>query len=137
MTDETPGVKRIHELYCRLSGRPQKLMMQHIFAWQQFKVDFTEEDLTLVINLLKAKIKAGQKWDSCLSFTNLIHRTDTFSELLAEAKSLARVPKTTPRDRILAQTGHEAPAKESVRTAAQILAASEALAEMRKFRESL
>lgn len=138
MIDESVSVQPLHSAYCRLTGRPLTMLMRHIFAWKSFQAHgWNEDDLRLVVNLLKTKIAAKQKWTSCLDFHNVIENESNFSEALAEAKSMARAPKPTPRDRILRQTGHAVPQKETVRTAAQILAAMKAVEEMRRFKESL
>lgn len=139
MTDETLSVSPLHQAYCRLTGRPLTMLMKHIFAWQAFKAHgFTEEDLRLVVNLLKGKIAAKQKWTSCLDFHNLVENESNFSEALAEARSLSRAPKPTPFNRVLHQTGQSAkPAKETVRSAAEIIAANAAFQRFKNFGDSL
>ncbi len=138
MTDETTSVKPLHQAYCRLTGLDLTMLMRHVFAWRAFQEHgWGEAELKLVIPMVKADIKARKTWDKALDFRNFIERDDEFAEHLARAKSQARAPKSTPRDRILAQTGHAVTQKETVRTAAQIMAEMKALEDWRKMKESL
>ncbi len=139
MTDETLSVSPLHQAYCRLTGLDLTMLMRHVFAWRAFQEHgWGEAELKLVIPMVKADIKARKTWDKALDFRNFIERDDEFAEHLARAKSQARTPKPVPMGRVLHQTGHSAkPKPDSVRSAAEIIAANLALAKFREFKDSL
>ena len=136
MLDETPLVRSLHSLYERNSRRNVTLDMQKIAAWNSWRsMGWTEKDLLLVIDYLKVKIGMGRKWESCLQFKNLIGNTSNFEEELAEARAMARVPRTGERERVLRATGREERKEKPARSAGDVIAGANAFVEFKEWRK--
>lgn len=141
MTNETQLCSELHKAYCDLTGMRVDLTLQRTFMWQAWKLKgWTVCDLALVIRFLQKKIRAGQKWESSLSFRRLIEDTEGFEENLSMARAAARGPKQDrERQSVLCATGRCGQAQpEPARSAGQIMAERSQLADMlAKFKESL
>jgi len=122
-----------------MTGLEVPLTMQRMFMWERWLHEkLTIDDLQLVIEVLRRKIKAGKKTLACLKFTNLIGNTEFFTEDLAEARQLARLPKVDEeRASVLRATGRPTYHDKPARTAAQVLADQEAFKAFRAFKETL
>ncbi len=130
----------IHAVYCNATSFDLVLTMSRHYAWSAFKAaGWTAKDLVLVIDHLKAKIKRGHKWSSCLRFYPLICRLDEFEEELQEARALARIPKVDKvKESVLKATGRTTqPQPDNVKTPESILRGEEGLKALLKLRDSL
>lgn len=131
--------KRCHDLYVKLSGFPLDWSVKRIFAWECYCLRFTEDDLRIVIKFIKDKSSRGRPARS-LTFRSLISGPDSldfFEEELHEARALARREPPTPRAKLLASVGRPEVEPDRVKSAAQILAESKALADLQAFKASL
>lgn len=129
--------RQLHAAYCRLTGLQIQCTMSHLCSWELWQSKgWTEGDLVLVIALIKSAGRVSDPYP-CLRFHNLIQNVENFSEWLAEARARARVPKPTPKARVLRATGREPMPLAGHRTPAQILAAAKAEAEFKRLGESL
>jgi len=139
MNHNEETIKELHGCYCRMSGLEVPLTMQRMFTWERWIHEkLTIDDLRLVIEVLRRKIKAGKKTLACLKFTNLIGNVEFFTEDLAEARQLARLPKSEPdKESVLRATGRPTHHDKPPRTAAQVLADQEAFRKFREFKETL
>lgn len=86
---------------------------------------------------IKSMIKKDRRREESFRFHNLIEDTDRFLEDLAEAKSMARIPKPTPRTRILEATGRTEPVRDTVRSAESVLRGNEQLKRLLELRDAL
>lgn len=140
MNDELISVKPYHDLYCSLSGRDELLSIEKVFCWRKFQEQgWTLADLRLALNHVKAQIRSGKKWDTALRFSKVVIDTEGFSETLAEAKALARVPKVAPSLRTAlictgrAENQQQVPVK--VKTPADVMAGAKAFKQFKAWRE--
>lgn len=142
MIDETPLLRRLHQVYVQDTRLDVPLNMGRMDNWHAWRSHgFTEQDLILVIRNLKAKIKDGRKWESALHFSKLIRETDVFEEELAEAraKQRERGQRIDPaRAQALRESGRP-PVQviATARSAADIIAGDEAFARFRELKHSL
>jgi hypothetical protein len=133
-------VKSLHDLYQTLSGLEITLTMQGIYTWEAWLAKgFCEDDLRLVIEHLRRKVKDGKRMISTLRFSKLIGYTDYFAEDLAEARALARKPVVdSGKAQALASTGRTCDTPQAkVRTAGEVLRGNEALKKLLELRDSL
>ena len=139
MNHSEETIKELHGCYCRMTGLEVPLTMQRMFTWERWLHEkLTIDDLRLVIEVLRRKIKAGKKTLACLKFTNLIGNTEFFTEDLAEARQMARLPKVDEgRASVLRATGRPIHHDKPPRTAAQVVADEEAFKAFREFGNSL
>lgn len=132
------AITKLHEKYCGLTGLRVPLTLGRIWNWEQWCLKgYSEADLEVTIQFLQQKIKANRKTISCLKFSNLIGNTEWFDEDLAEARAIARQPRTTPREKILQATGRKEPEKVTCRSAADVLAGIRAFEEFKALRGAL
>lgn len=132
MIDETKLATPLHNLYCELTGGSEPLTLQRTLAWSAWSIENNQEDLKVGVAWLKSEIKAGRKWASALTFRRLIEDLEGWHEVRSRARSWARAPKFTPKDRVLAQSGRPRETTYKVTPAGE--AAFEAF---RKLKESL
>lgn len=138
MSIDRTKIPELHAIYERMTGLEVPLTLQRNFQWEAWLVnEWTEDDLRLVVEVLRRKIKAGHKTLSCLRFSTLIGNTEWFAEDLAEAKALARRPQEDRgRSEALRATGRpSAPEPAPARKAGDVLAAGRAFAEFKKWKE--
>lgn len=132
-------IPELHAAYFRLTGLDLRLDMARERSWFEWqKRGFTENDLRLVVGLIKSGIKAGNRHPGALKFRNLIECPDYFEEDLALARAKHRVRTFSPgKVQVLKATGRASePPKQAARSAAEILASQNALKAMRDFRMS-
>lgn len=132
MIDETQLATPLHNLYCQLTGGSEPLTIYRILAWSAWSKENTQEDLRLVVNWIKGEIKAGRKWPTALTFRRLVEDLEGWHEALSMARSQARAPKFTPRDRVLSQSGRPPETTYKVTPAGEA-----AFRELQKLKESL
>jgi len=140
MTDITPKLEALHAIYVRETQLEAACNMHKLGAWEVWLTHgWTQEDLVLVIRALKAKVKAGQKWPSCLNFRKLIVDTEAFEEELCEARARSRTRRVDPaRERVLRCTARSAePKPKPMATPAQILAGKEAFEAFKRLKDQL
>lgn len=95
-------IVQIHSDFNKLTGLDIPFTMTHRFAWEHWlEKKYTVADLELVVAHLKRTVKDRAILMNMLRFHWLIQNLETFAEQLAIAKAMVRVPKPTPRDRIL------------------------------------
>lgn len=113
----------IHDAFCRMTGMPIILdpyRERCWFDWQ--KKGFTEKDILLVVEWIRAQNKKGGKYK--LTFSKLIVETDTFEEKLGEARAESRKVRYSPaRAATLKATGRSdvPPTKECVQAGERAL----------------
>jgi hypothetical protein len=111
------------------------LTMKMHYAWANWNAQgWTEIDLELVIDHIKSLIKQDRRRPESFRFNNLIMDTERFQQDLSEARSFARAPKPTFRDRVMEGRPKQG-VKETVRTPEQVMAAERAFAEFRTWKE--
>lgn len=135
-------IDQLHARYCALTSPLVLDYNKRVFwkSWLDYRKHkpFTIQDLETVIRYLKAEIKKGERKPACLLFRNLICNPDYFEEDLGLAQQAMRQKPATPRQRILQAAGRpERDPAMTARSAAQIMAASEALREFRALKERL
>jgi hypothetical protein len=102
------------------------------------KQGYNENDLRLVIEVLRRKIKVGPNTLACLKFSNLIGDIEKFQESLSEARAMSRLPKVDKsRESVLKATGRTTTKDTPPQTAEQVLRNSEAFKAFQEFRKSL
>lgn len=143
----TPGMKynqdlvlSLHEVYQRISGLSVPLTLGRIYQWELFLTQgHTKEDLVLTLGHLKRRLLKHEVSLGRMRFSTLIGNLDNFSEDLAEARAVARVP-VVDRGRLemLKATGRDAaPQTGQVRQIGDIVAGMKALEAFQEFRRSL
>lgn len=136
MNDVTPKLLDLHRTYIETTGLRVAFDTGRMLAWEHFaSKGWGTVQLSLVVRMLKTKIRNGQKWGSCLSFRRLIEDVAGFEELLAEASAMARAPKPHPAAAELRATGRSAePPDKRPKSAEEILKSQEL---WKKFRQNL
>ena len=140
MNHNEETIKELHATYCRMSGMDDlPLTLNRMSHWEAYcNLGYTQDDLRLVIEMLRRKIKTGPNTMSCLRFNNLIVDIERFQEELSLARAKAREPKREPdKESVLKATGRPTHYDKPTRTAAQVLADQEALKKFREFKETL
>ncbi len=129
-----------HKLYCQITNLDIPWDMRRYLHWQPFCNEFTDNDLCAVVKFLKEKQRTGKPARS-LNFRSLIAGPESimfFQEELAELKSRSRVVRSDPsRVSVLQATGRSEPEPDNLKSAAQIIAANVALAQLLQVRDSL
>lgn len=125
MTTPTPAITFLHACYVRLTGLTLTLTMPRHYAWEVWlSKGWTETDLAAVIGRLKYQIRQQVRTERCLAFSNLIERTESFEETLAEARQAQRVPRQDAgKAQVLKDTSRPCPTPEiaTVKTAKEAL----------------
>lgn len=140
MIDQTPQLSALHQVYCLMTGRELAMTTKHMWAWEIFLArGFTAVDMRMVIIHIQKLIKADRRRPESFRFHNLVENLDRFAEDLAESKALYRRPAMDPgKASVLRSIGKPTAQNEAtVRSAAQILAADQALAEFRRLKDTL
>lgn len=114
----------LHQRYCSLTGLQVKLNIFRALSWERWSAHgWSQVDLEDVIAHLR-RTQPDRIWFLRMAgFRCLIEDCERFEGYLSEARALARVPKPTPRDRILQASGR--PKDDcacNARSAAQIMA---------------
>lgn len=132
-------IEHLHSSYCTLTGISIPLTMQRIYQWEAWGAcGYSEKDLAAVVKLLKEKIRRQRKTISCLRFSCLIGNTEWFGEDLGEVQANNRGPvRCADRESVLKSTGRIEQVKDTVRSAADILAGMKAFEEFRALKEAL
>lgn len=122
MTTDTQ-TRILHSAYQRLTGLDLPYTMRGHFMWENWSANgFGSEDLRLVVAHIKTFYREAPKIMAVsLRFSKLIGDTETFSELLAEAKARGRVRPETNRQAVLRATGRKSEEDPPVRSAAQVM----------------
>ncbi len=139
MIPTEPQIKELHACYGRMSGLEVPLTLGRMFQWEVFcKQGYNENDLRLVIEVLRRKIKVGPNTLACLKFSNLIGDIEKFQESLSEARAMSRLPKVDKsRESVLKATGRTTTKDTPPRTAEEVLRDSAAFKEFVKLKETL
>lgn len=133
----------LHQCYTALTRLEVPLSISRRFAWENFlEQGHGQPELELVVRFIKRRIKEGRRYPESLRFRNLIEFTENFAEDLSMARAEERSLKDrqdTPRKEIMraANISIDRQVQDTVRSAAQILAESEALARFREFKKTL
>ena len=133
-------IKDLHSCYCRVSGMEVPLTMQRMFTWEAWALPgHTIDDLRLVVEVLRRKIREGKNTLACLRFTNLIGDCERFQETLSEARAMSRAPKVdSGRADVLKATGRSAtPEQSEARSVGDVLKAEAAFKEFQKLKDLL
>ena len=125
-------IEQLHTLYAALTGMQILLTSDRERVWFEWqRGGFVQDDLRLVVRLIRSGIQEGKRNAGALKFSNLIGMPDRFEEDLALAKSAQRAnrpAKPAPPQRVATAAGP--------RTEQPVEKVSEkALAELRTFRE--
>lgn len=115
--------ERYHALYCKLIHQDLPWRSDYRWPWELFALEFTEDDLRLVINYLNSKKARGRPVRSFI-FRGFISGPSSiafFSEDLSEAKAMSRSPRPTPRTAILAASGRPEPIKDTAKPVAAVM----------------
>lgn len=100
MTISTEQTRLMHDAYSKLVANERIALpysMSLHFRWEMWMAKgFTTEDLALVINYLRARIRAGKRELECLDLRNLLSSVDDFSCTLSMARAKARQPRVEP-----------------------------------------
>ena len=139
MNIDRAKISDLHYEYRRLTGFDLKLDFYRERVWWEWCQKGNDvEELCMVVNYLKDKIKKGERNPGSLRFHNLIGNVDFFEEDLSPARAHARKPKVDHgREAILKSTGRTESHDKPPRTAAQVLADQEAFKAFRAFKETL
>lgn len=127
-----------HALYCQLTGYEIPYTLSRMFEWERFALQFTHEDLRLVVGYIKKLKKQGRNCRSLImrSLISGPNSLEFFAEDLAEAKRQARKPVPVERDGVLASSGRPEVEKPA-RSAADILAGEQAFAAFLALKKTL
>ncbi len=128
---------QIHRKYCQITNRDMPLTMSLHYAWNAWKVNgWGESELELVVNHIKNLIKQDRRRPESFRFNLLIMDTERFQQDLSEARSFARAPKPTFKDRVMEGRPKQG-VKETVRTAGSFVKDPEGLKALLALRDSL
>lgn len=131
-------LRELHQAYVAMSGLDVPITMARLSTWEMFvAAGHTDKDLRLVLEHVRRLNRQGMNYS--LGFRNRIQDLDSFGELLAEAKALARKPKYAPdKARVLRRTGRpDEPDQPAARTPEQIMRDSAALKAFSDFGKNL
>ena len=139
MNIDRAAIADLHYEYRRLTGFDLKLDFYRERVWWEWcQKGNGVEELCMVVNYLKDKIKKCERNPGSLKFHNLIGNVDFFEEDLSPARAHARKPKLDyGRQAVLKATGRTENHTTPPRTAAQVLADEEAFKAFRAFKETL
>jgi len=130
----------MHKIYCELTGFNLEWSADRLWPWECWCLKFTEEDLRLVVKLIKDKERMHKPARS-MNFRNFISGPSAipfFEEDLAEARARSRATRVdTDRASVLRATGRPELPETPVRTAEDVLRGNEALKQFLKLKESL
>jgi hypothetical protein len=129
----------MHSLYQELTDLSLPWVATHLFSWECFCLRFTDDDLRLVVRWIKDRKRNGRPARE-FTFRGFIagpSSLDFFAEDLAQAKSEARIPRKTERDRVLAQVGRVEPVRDTARPVGSFVKDPAGLKALLALRDSL
>jgi hypothetical protein len=89
--DHRTTIVTLHALYGQITGMSIRLDMARESQWFEFiRRGHGEQELRDVVAHLRRGIRAGERRDACLKFSNLVGQVDYFEEDLALARAKAR-----------------------------------------------
>ncbi len=133
----TEDFSKLHKLYCVRTNREMPLTMSMHYAWAAWTTHgWNEIDLEMVIDHIKNLIKQDRRRPESFRFNLLIMDTERFQQDLSEARSYARAPKPTFRDRVMEGRPKQG-VKGTVRTVGSFVKDPEGLKALLALRDSL
>lgn len=123
----TATVQAFHSAYCESTGIEISLRPEREMVWCAFiKEGFTIDDVRLVGEWLRSKVRREERNVGCLKFTNMISRFDDFEQELALCKAEMRNFKPAPTEkdktiRAFRPETSELPAKATARSSKAVI----------------